>query len=85
MTTQVELGQPVLGELGCAVLIGRLGDVVKLVFDQGAELSVGTLGTVVRSQGDKEVGLLTEPLPHLLLLAGFLPSAGAEHQLLGLA
>ncbi|MNY81125.1 hypothetical protein D3C86_2225270 [compost metagenome] len=55
------------------------------MLNKSREIHIGALGTVVRSQGDKEVGLLTEPLPHLLLLAGFLPSAGAEHQLLGLA
>ncbi|MNE69207.1 hypothetical protein D3C80_1649170 [compost metagenome] len=57
---------------------------VQLVLDQGTELGVGALGAVVGGQGDEVVRLLAEPLPHLLLLPGLLPTAGAEHQLLGL-
>ncbi|MNE17679.1 hypothetical protein D3C80_1106700 [compost metagenome] len=85
MATQVELGKPILGELGCAVLIGRLGDVVQLVLYQGTELGVGALSAVVGSQSNEVGRLFAEPLAHLLLLPGLLPPASAEHQLLGLA
>ncbi|MNO66626.1 hypothetical protein D3C76_574210 [compost metagenome] len=84
MATQVELGQPVLSELGRAILIRRLGDMVKLVLYQGAELSIGALSAVVGSQSDEVGRLLAEPLAHLLLLTGLLPPASSEHQLLGL-
>ncbi|MCI3945822.1 hypothetical protein K0038_02866 [Pseudomonas syringae] len=43
VTAHFKLGQSVLSELGCAVLIGRLGDVVKLMLDQGTEVSVTAL------------------------------------------
>ncbi|MNH39952.1 hypothetical protein D3C79_1011950 [compost metagenome] len=74
-----------MGELGRAVLIGCMGDVVELVLDEGAELSVGALGAVVGGQGDEVGRLVSKPFPHLLLLPSLLPPACAEHQLLGLA
>ncbi|MNH21326.1 hypothetical protein D3C79_811310 [compost metagenome] len=85
MTTKRQARQAVLGELGRAVLIELLGDVVKLMLYQGTELGVGALSAVVGSQSNEVGRLFAEPLAHLLLLPGLLPPASAEHQLLGLA
>ncbi|MNW03632.1 hypothetical protein D3C71_1995930 [compost metagenome] len=54
------------------------------MFDEGAELGVGALGAVIRSQGDDEARHLAEPVDHLLLLPSLLPPAGSEHHRLGL-
>lgn len=74
-----------MGELGCAVLILSLGDVVKLMLDQGAELKVAALGAVVSSESDDECRHFAELVTHLLLHPGFLPAACAESYLFGLA
>ncbi|MNJ52705.1 hypothetical protein D3C77_480530 [compost metagenome] len=73
-----------MGELGRAVLIGRLGDVVELMLNQGAELRFGAFGAIVGSQGDQVVGNFAKPIAHLLFLASLLPTTSAEHDLLSL-
>lgn len=74
-----------MGELGRAVLIGRMGDVVELVLDQGAKLGVGAFRAEISGKRDQIIRHFAEPVPHLLLLASLLPAASAEHDLLGLA
>jgi hypothetical protein len=58
---------------------------IQLVFDQGTELEVAALGAVVSSQGVDEGRHIAEPITHLLLHPGFLPTTGAERHLFGLA
>lgn len=72
-------------ELRHTVVIGSLGDVVKLMLYQCAELQIVALLAVVSSQGDDELRYATEPLMHLLLHSGFLPAPGAEHHLFALS
>ena len=54
MAAQVELGQPVLRELGRTVLIGRLGDVVELMSEQNEDTV-----PVISPDGKTVVGVLT--------------------------
>ncbi|MCY1450341.1 hypothetical protein D9M71_671400 [compost metagenome] len=55
------------------------------MLDEGAELGVGALGAVIRSEGDDEARHIAEPVDHLLLLPGLLPPASSKHHSLGLA
>lgn len=71
-------------ELRRAIVIGSLGDVVKLMLNQCAELQIVALLAVVCSQGDDELRYAPKPFMHLLLHAGFLPAAGTHHYLLAL-
>ena len=71
-------------ELRRAEFIGSLGDVVKLMLNQCAELQIVALLALVGSQGDDELRYATEPFMYLLLHAGFLPAASAHHYLLTL-
>lgn len=72
-------------ELRRAVVISSLGDVVKLMLNQCAELQVTALLAVVGSQSDDELRYSTKPFMHLLFHSGFLPTAGAEHYLFALS
>jgi hypothetical protein len=71
-------------ELRRAIVIGSLGDVVKLMLNQCAELEIVALLAVVGSQGDDELRYATEPFMHLLFHAGLLPASGTHHYLLTL-
>ena len=68
-------------ELRRAIVVGSLGDVIKLMLYQCAELQIVALLAVVSSQGDDELRYTTESFMHLLLHAGFLPASGAHHYL----
>ncbi|MNJ60134.1 hypothetical protein D3C77_558470 [compost metagenome] len=84
MAAHLQLGHAVIAERWGAVLIELVADVVQLVLDQGAELSLGALGAVVTGQRYEECRLFAEPGAHLLLLARLLPSSSTDHQLFGL-
>ncbi|MNF66623.1 hypothetical protein D3C84_484190 [compost metagenome] len=55
------------------------------MLNQCAEVHVGTLSTVIGSQRDDVGRHVAEPITHLLLHPGLLPTTGAERYLLGLA
>src|SRR3990167_522623 len=75
MPAHLKLGHSLFRELGGAFVICRLGDVVQLMLHQGAELKVSAGGAEVGGQGDNEGRHFAEPIQHLLLHPGFLPTA----------
>ena len=81
MATQFQLRPPFPCELRGAELIRLLGDVVKLMLHQRAELQIRTLSAVICRQGNDEVRDAPEPFIHLLLHASLLPAPGAHHYL----
>jgi len=85
VSAKLQLGHAFFGECWCTVLISRLGDVVQLVLDECAEVSITTGRAVIGSQRDDEGRHIAESITHLLLHSGLLPTTSAEGYLLGLA
>lgn len=85
MTTHAKSWQTTVSvELGSTELINLLGDVVKLMLNQCAEFNIRALKAEVASKGNDVIRLMPKPFMHLLLHAGFLPPAGAEHNFFSL-
>jgi len=84
VSTHGEDRLPGLVELRHPEFVAGVAGVIELVLDQGAEVDVAAVRAVMRVERDHKVGQRAEPLAQLLLLAGFLPGAAAEHRNLAL-